>query len=249
MIPFHSNSSPTRFAALTAALVLTLGSLLASPAMADDKEQPRTISITAEGVVESAPDLVEITAGVVSEGKTAKAALKENTERMTKVVAAMKKNGVAPKDLQTSTFSVQPVYQTHHKPEEGRTTRKLTGYEVVNQVHLTVREVGKLGTILDELVSLGANKIDDISFGLDDPTEQKNEARKQAMKAAIAKAELYAKAAGAKLGKVMSISENDYGPMPKRSAMRMEAADAAPAPIEGGTTATSIQLNVTWELE
>ncbi len=240
-------SAPAAFA--TAALLLvSAGS--AAPALAhEDHEQPRTISITAEGVVETAPDIVEITAGVVSEAKSAKEALQANTESMTKVVAAMKEEGIAARDLQTTDFSVQPVYETHHEPENGRTTRTLTGYEVVNQVHLTVHEIGKLGAILDKLVSLGANKIDDISFGLDDPAEQKDEARKKAMKAAIAKAELYAEAAGAKLGKVMSISENDYTPMPKRSAMRMEVMDAAPVPIEGGTTATSIQLNVTWELE
>ncbi|ODA66599.1 26 kDa periplasmic immunogenic protein precursor [Methyloligella halotolerans] len=256
MMPIHTHSTRAQFGAhvrtsigaFTAA-ALVLGCLAAAPAMADEKAQPRTISITAEGTVESTPDLVEITAGVISEGKRAKEALAENTERMTKVVAAMKENGVDPKDLQTSTFSVQPVYQTDHKPEEGRTSRTLVGYEVVNQVHLTVREVGKLGTILDKLVSLGANKIDDISFGLDDPAQQENEARKNAMKAAIAKAKLYARAAGARLGKVITISENDYSPMPKRSTMRMEAAMSAPAPIEGGTTTTSIQLNVTWELK
>lgn len=236
-------------ALLIAVLLLALGSFAATPAMADEKEQPRIISITAEGVVESAPDLVEITAGVVSQGKTAKEALQENTERMTKMVAAMKEDGIAARDLQTSNFSVQPVYETHHKPEEGRTTRTLIGYEVINQVHLTLHEIPKLGAILDKLVTLGANKIDDISFGLDDPTAQENEARKKAMKAAKAKAELYAEAAGVTLGKVMTISENDYSPMPKRDVMRMEAAASAPVPIEGGTTATLIQLNVTWELK
>lgn len=248
MTLLHSNHIRTSMAALTAAALL-LGCLAASPALADDKAQPRTISITAEGVVESSPDIVEITAGVISEAKSAREALNDNTDRMTKVVAAMKEAGVADKDLQTTDFTVQPVYDNKRDADNYGSKRVLRGYEVRNRVHVTVHKVDSLGSILDTLVSEGANAIDDISFGLDDPSAQKDEARKQAMKAAIAKAKLYAKAAGARLGRVISISENDYGPVPKRDAMRMEAMASAPVPIQGGTTATSIQLNVTWELK
>ncbi|MEG6509076.1 SIMPL domain-containing protein [Methyloligella sp. 2.7D] len=229
---------------LTCFSLLAVG--LAAPAVhADEAEPPqRTISLTATGEVDSAPDLVEISTGVVSDAKSAADALEKNSKAMTKMIAALKAEGIAPKDIQTSNFSIRPRYD---RPEKNK-PQVLVGYRVNNSLHLKVRDVKALGAILDKLVSLGANNIGNIAFGLADPAATEDEARKLAMKEAIARAELYAEAAGVKLGKVISINEQG-GVRPYKAVARMEAASAAPVPIEAGTTTTSITVNVTWELE
>ncbi len=216
------------------------------PAMAASAATPqRSISIEATGEVAAPPDEVTITTGVTSDGKTAMDALKENSDAVTKMVSALKADSIAAKDIQTTNFSVQPNYQ---RPDDSKVP-VLVGYRVRNSVRVTVHAVKRLGPILDELVKLGANDIGAIQFGLEDPTAQENEARKKAFAAALAKAKLYAKAAGVELGDVLTISEDEGGYRPViRAAPRMEMA-AKPVPIEGGTTTTSIRLHVVWALK
>lgn len=244
MISFAREKAAIKALFAVPAALLCLALAAPSISRADDHHPQRTISITASGEVESVPDQVEITAGVTSDGDSAKQALDENSTAMSKIVDAMKDSGIAAKDLQTSDFSVQPVYDN---PKDGEGP-KVSGYRVNNAIHVTLHDTAKLGTILDRLVGLGANQINSISFGLDDPSAQEDEARKRAVKAARGKAELYAQAAGVKLGKVLTISEEEGGYQPYRSAApRMEMAKAVP--IEAGTTTTSIRVHVTWELE
>jgi hypothetical protein len=164
---------------------------------------------------------------------------------MTKVVAELKQSGIEANDIQTTNFSVEPRYDS--SDEDG--PPKLVGYRVTNSVFITVRDISKLGEVLDKIVSLGANSIGGISFGVANREAVENEARKLAMADAIAKAILYAEAAGAKLGEVMSISEQGgFQPyFEKRAAAPM--ASAAPVPIEAGTESVSMQVSVTWELK
>ncbi len=216
-------------------------------ALADDHDElKRTITIQGKGSVKAAPDKVSVSAGVETQAPTAKDALARNTAAMTKVVEALKAAGIDPKDIQTTTFAVSPRYDTS---DDGKPPR-IVGYSVINSVYVTTHDIGKLGTILDQLVSAGANSIGGISFDIDKPEEKQNEARKAAMEDAIAKAKLYVEAAGAELGPVMTITEQG-GYVPRSmAAPMMEASGAAkPVPIEPGTESVDIEVQVTWELK
>jgi uncharacterized protein YggE len=221
--------------------------LAAQAALADDKEpQKRTISISGKGTVKSAPDMVTVSAGVESQAVTAAEALAKNTAAMTRVVEALKAQGIDAKDIQTTTFSVSPRYEDH---DDSRPAR-IVGYSVFNSVFVTMHDIGKLGSVLDQLVSAGSNSIGGISFSIDKPEQLENEARKLAMAAAIAKAKLYAEAAGAELGPVQTITEQGgYVPYSYPIAAHIDAAAAKPVPVEPGTQSLNIDVQVTWELK
>jgi uncharacterized protein YggE len=233
-------------------LIFTAPAVLASvltaepgPAHADEPEK-RTISLSATGAVKTKPDEVTITTGVTSEGQTARAALDKNTEAMTKVVDGLMGAGIAAKEIQTTNFSVSPIYERKGKNDHAAF---ITGYRVNNQLHIRLLDTKKLGEVLDKVVSLGANKIGSIQFGVSEPEELEDEARKQAMKNAIANAELYAEAAGVELGPVLTITEDSPGrPIPRYAAEAAPVAMGEAVPIEAGTATVEVQLRVTWEL-
>ena len=235
-------------------LILLLLAATALPAMtpharAHDSEQKRTLSLSATGAVKTTPDKVDITTGVTSEAPTAREALDKNTEAMTAIVQALKVEGIEAKDIQTVNFSVMPVYEQFLPDGKPRPAPRITGYRVVNQVHIQVRDTGKLGAILDKVVSLGANTIDGIAFDVAEPDKLRDEARKRAVQNAIATAKVYAEAAGVTLGPILSISEDDSGPIPygRPNAARMEM--SKDVPIEGGTATVETRIRVTWELQ
>ncbi len=228
------------------AFLLAAAPALSQAALADDHEpQKRTITISGKGSVKAAPDKVSVSAGVETEAPTAKDALAKNTAAMTRVVEALKEGGIAPEDIQTTNFSISPRYE---RRDDGKPAR-LVGYNVSNVVFVTSHDIGKLGTILDQLVSAGANSIGGISFDIDKPDDKQNEARKLAMADAMAKAKLYVEAAGAELGPVMTITEQG-GYVPRSmGAPMVQASSGKPVPIEPGTESVDIEVQVTWELK
>jgi len=227
-------------------LFLASATLQALPALAHDEPQKRTISLVATGAVKTTPDKVDIFTGVTSEAKSAREALDQNTEAMTKVVDALKEEGIEPKEIQTTNFSVSPVYE--QKPYDKPTPPVVVGYRVTNQVRISLHDTKKLGAILDKVVSLGANQIDSIEFGVDDPEALKDEARKLALKNVTDNAKLYAEAAGVELGPILTISEEEssYQPRFAPAATRMEM--AKDVPIEAGTASVEVRVRVTWEI-
>jgi uncharacterized protein YggE len=219
----------------------------AGQALADehDEMEKRTITIQGTGSVKAAPDKVSMSAGVESQAPTAKEALAKNAAAMTKVVETLEAAGIDPKDIQTTTFTVRPRYDTS---DDGKPPR-IIGYSVIHSVFVTTHDLDKLGTILDQLVTAGANAIGGITFDIDKPEEKQNEARKLAMKDAVAKAKLYVEAAGAELGPVMTIVEQG-GYIPRSGGpMMAEATASKPVPIEPGTENIDIEVQVTWELK
>jgi len=218
-------------------------------ALADDKEPPkRTITMSGKGVVKSAPDKVTVSAGVETQGPSAKDALANNTAAMTKVVDALKSEGIDPKDIQTTDFSVSPRYEDR---DDDRKPTRIVGYDVNNSVYITMRDTSKIGAVLDQLVHAGSNSIGGVYFSVDKPEELEKEARKLAIADAIAKAKLYAEATGAELGAVQTISEQGgYVPY-YPAAPKMASASVAEraVPIEPGTQNTNIDVQVTWELK
>ena len=229
-------------AALAAAMATTLQTRT-SMAAEGDKSAERTVSVSATGSVAAEPDIAYVTAGVVAEAETAKEAIARNSAAMSKVISALKGAGIAVKDLQTTSLNVEPRY-TQAKDGKAAT---IQGYRVSNQVRLTVRDVKKLGDVLDQAIAAGANQIHRISFDVANAETIKDEARKQAMANARRRAELYVAAAGAKLGPVMRISES-VNEVSARESVSPRAM-AASIPIESGTRVLEVEVHVTYALQ
>lgn len=167
------------------------------------------LDVSATGKATRVPDIATIRAGVVSQAATAAAALSDNAQRMTRVVAALRKAGVADRDLQTAQIQLQPQYRyAENQPPA------ITGYQASNSVSIRFRDVAKSGAILDALVAQGANQIDGPTLSVDAADAALDEARTDAIRRARARAELYAKAAGLRVDRILLISE-DGGQLPQ----------------------------------
>lgn len=225
--------------------------MLAAPAIAADPRVP-TMSLQGTATVKAEPDMATVTTGVTSVADTARAALDDNNKAMSKLLDLVKSVGVAAKDMQTSGFSVQPQYvYSDRKDANGYTLPpKIVGYQVSNNLTVNLRELGDLGAVLDKMVSAGSNTIGGISFSVSDNDKLLDDARRAAMKNAIAKANLYADAVGVCLDRIVSISENGgYAPQPKLMRAMDLAAEAAPSvPVASGQVGYTMTVSVDWEL-
>ncbi len=204
----------------------------------------RTVTVSASGEAVAEPDMASISSGVVAEAPSAREALSKNTVVMKKLIDGLKAAGIEAKDIQTSSFNVNPVYSN---PREGQAP-VITGYQVHNQVTIRARDLARLGDVLDSMVSLGANQMNGLAFEVSKAETLRDEARKAAIANARRRAELYATAAGATVGEVVSISEDTAGfhPQPKVYA---RAAMAEAVPIERGTQTLEANVTVTWSLK
>ncbi len=218
---------------------LALLAALTGPALAAD---PHTIAMTGHGEVRAAPDMAQVTIGVTASATTAAQAVAANSARMKTVFAALAKLGVPERNIQTANFFVSPQYTNG----DNNTPRRLTGYQVNNDVTVRVEDVGKLGSALDALVAAGANQINGISFSIQNDGPLLEKARAQAVADARARAETYAKAAGVSLGPILSISEGG-GESPPRPMYRMSAM-AAETRIAPGEQSVTADVSVVWEI-
>ena len=227
-----------------AALLFTAALVIAGPGMAaDDDKAERFVSVSATGSVVAVPDTAYITAGVLTEGDTAREALSRNNATTAKLIDGLKAAGIAAKDIQTSQLNVSPRYT---QAKDGRPAT-VSGYTVSNQVRVMVRDVKRLGEILDQAIMLGANQMHGIAFEVSTAEQLKDDARKLAMQNARRRADLYATAAGAQLGPVLRISEDitDAGrPMLQKSRVALSA-----VPIEAGTQTLEVEVHVTYALK
>jgi uncharacterized protein YggE len=221
-------------------------------AQTEPEARQRLLSVSGEGSVTARPDMALITLGVVSQEESARAALADNTQSMTRVIEALKAEGLEPRDLQTSGFSVEPVYsqrpQNYEGPEPFRS--EIIGYRVHNNLTVRIRDLERVGAILDQVITLGANSVSGPSFTVADPAPLEDEARRAAVKEALRKAALYAEAAGVTLGPIFRIDES-YSrppqPLQLRASLRPEAA-ASPVPIESGELTFQAEVSVSWLL-
>lgn len=224
--------------------VLALLTGLAAPALAADPgtTDVRTLAMTGHGEIRATPDVAQVTIGVTATAATAAQAVAANSARMKTVFAALAKLGVPEKNIQTANFFVSPQYTNG----DNNTSRRLTGYQVNNDVTVRLEDTGKLGNALDALVAAGANQINGISFSIQNDTPLLEKARVQAVADARARAEIYAKAAGVSLGPILSISEGG-GEAPPRPMYRM-AAMAAETRIAPGEQSVTADVSVVWEI-
>lgn len=226
------------------------------------------LTVSAEGRSLRQPDLAVFNSGVTTQGKTAGEALAENSRAMVRVIAALKAAGIAERDIQTSNLSINPVYSDPNRdammaarvngtpyipPPPEQQLQKIVGYSVSNNVSVRQRKLGDYGKVIDTLVAAGANQVNGPSFQMDDADPATDEARVAAMKKARARAELYARAAGLRVARVLSISESGgyYGPPPvmfARGEMASMAPPPPPAPIQAGELQLTTNVTVMYEL-
>lgn len=230
-----------------------LAAVAATPAVAQDVRviapplDGTLLEVAAEGHSDRTPDLATIQSGVVTQAPTAALAMSQNSARMARVLAALRAAGVAERDMRTASVSLSPQYRhAENKPPV------ITGYQASNQVTVRFRDIAKAGAILDALVREGANSIDGPNLSIENPESAMDEARTAAMARARARADLYARAAGLRVERILSISETGgwSPPMPMNlRGFSTEAAQAADTQIVPGEQRVSVSVNVRFLLK
>ncbi|MGF7152681.1 SIMPL domain-containing protein [Novosphingobium gossypii] len=235
------------------AMAASAPAALAQQAPAPAIESGHTmLTVTAQGSSTREPDLASYSAGVTSQGATASEALSANSAQMSKVIAALKRAGIADKDVQTSNLSVSPVYAQPKRLPDGNYEdgpQKIVGYQANNTVAVRQRKLADMGKVIDALVTAGANQVNGPNFQLSQPEAAMDEARVEAMKSARARADLYARAAGLRVARIVSISESSgYSPQPVMFVRKAAADMAAAPPVAAGELEMNVNVTVQFEL-
>jgi uncharacterized protein YggE len=231
--------------ALGAALALAVPAIATAqpPAPPGEVLGGTRLDVVAVGEVTRVPDIARISAGVVTQAPTATEAIRLNSARMAAVRAALSRAGIADRDIQTSSISLQPDYRyAENQPPQ------LTGYRASNEVSIRFRDIAQTGRILDALVGEGANQINGPSLEIDRPEAALDEARTAAIATARARAELYARALGLRVVRVIGVSETGSPGVPIPRPMAMMREQAATANIDPGEQRLSVALTVSFEL-
>lgn len=259
---------------LASALALAAASpALAQPAQPAIEVAPGNtlLTVSAEGRSFREPDMAVFSAGVTTQGDSAAAALAENSRAMTQVIAALRRAGIAERDIQTSNLSIAPIYADPNRdamiaarasgqpymplpPEQS--VPRIVGYTASNNVSVRQRDLDDFGTVIDTLAAAGANQINGPTFQMDNQEPALDEARLDAIRAARTRAELYAQATGLRIVRILSISEGGgyYGPPPVVFARAASVGGAPPppppppAPVQPGELQMSSSVTVLYEL-
>ena len=222
----------------------------ASPARALERlidiSNDRWVEVRGEGSVSAAPDFARITIGVTSAGRNAGEAMAANAKAANALVSLIKAEGVAPADIQSSDVSISPTFS---QSSPGQTTSPtITGYSVSNNVTVIVRDIARLGALIDKAVVVGANSIYGIGFGHNSPSALLDKARPLAVADARRKAEIYAGAGGARLGRLMVLTEEGGSEAPVAFSRAYAGASPAPPPIEAGEDRLTVTVTARFEL-
>jgi uncharacterized protein YggE len=206
--------------------------------------------MSGHGTASAKPDLAILNTGVVTQAKMAREALDANTAAMEKLMASLRAAAIEDKDIATSGFTVQPQFFYAQKPDGTQEAPRITGYEVRNGVTVKVRDLTKLGGVLDKVVTEGANQIDSLVFDIDDKKTVLDEARRKAFEDAREKAQLYARAAGVTLGRVRQVSEREAGafPPPPPAPMMRAMEKSADVPVAPGEQEVDASVTASWEV-
>lgn len=212
---------------------------------AEEGNNKKTINVSGQARVSVAPDFATINLGVVTEDKDAKAAQQANAAAMEKVIASIKASGIKEADIQTVNYSINPKYD--YNKETGESS--IIGYSVRNSVNVTVRDLKKTGSIIDAAAQSGANISSSITFGLSNYEEAYNEALKNAVLAAKAKANTIAEALGVKLIAPVTVSEGyGYSPLSNYAVYDMKMTDSvAKTPVQAGSIEITANVSIVYE--
>lgn len=228
-----------------AILAVALAAATGLAASADEVAR-RSIRVQGTGGVDAKPDQAVILAAVVDQEATAGAALEANSAAMRRVLAKLAELAVADSDIQTRSFTVTPIFE---RRERGTVTPRIIGYRVTNRVAVKVRDLDRLGAMLDAVVAAGADRLDGIRFSIAEPERLADAARREAMADARRKAEIYAKAAGVRVGRVLDIAEHGVGIPPPIRLRFAEMSVRAAVPIAPGEQRVSATVTVVYEIE
>lgn len=228
--------------------LMATAALLAAPVSAQGPQtvealvpaQGAVLDVVAQGRTARAPDLAVIRAGVVTQGATAAQALRDNADRMARVLPRLRGAGVAARDVQTAQVSLQPQYRYGENVPP-----VITGYQATNSVSVRFRDVARAGAILDALVAEGANQIDGPTLTLDQPEAALDEARTDAVRRARARADLYARASGMQVARIVAIAENGGDVGGPRAPVAYARAMAGEAKTEIAAGETEVTATVT----
>jgi uncharacterized protein len=212
-----------------------------------DISNDRWVEVSGEGSVSAAPDFARATLGATTTGKTAGEAMAANAKAANALVSLIKAEGVAPADIQTSSISISPMFS--QTPPAQASSPAIVGYSVSDSVTVIIRDIPRLGALLDKAVAAGANSVYGIGFGHNDPSALLDKARPLAVADARRKAEIYASAAGARIGRLMVLTEEVQ---PQRAvafaARAYVPGGAAPTPIEAGEDKLTVTITARFEL-
>ncbi|MGO8925105.1 MAG: SIMPL domain-containing protein [Xanthobacteraceae bacterium] len=237
--------------------ILPVGALIAAmvcvAAAQAQTAEPRSsararVVVVGEGSVTVAPDYARIRSGVSTNAKTVKEASDTNAKLMVNIMATLVDAGIAKKDIQTSEFSIEPVY-TSPTPPGGP---KLSGYRVSNQINVTIHQIAQVSDVLDRLVRAGATDAGNVAFLISDREKALDQAREAAIVNARHKADLYAHASGVNLGRVAWITESsDLAPLRRRGDFEdatLAASLPKQVPIEGGEATIIARITVGFDI-
>ena len=203
-----------------------------------------TISVTATGDVYAKPDLAQISFSAVNNNKTAVEAMSENANKMNAVIDSIKKQGIEDKDLKTTNFSINPRYEWRKNGE-----RVFIDYEVSQSLDVKIRDLTKIGSIIEGAAENGANQVGSLYFTVDNQDELNAEARQKAVDEAKTKAKKLASELDVKLGKIVNFSESGFNPMPMYAFKEMGIGGGGAAPqIQTGENKISVTVNITYEI-
>ncbi|HEX8469174.1 MAG TPA: SIMPL domain-containing protein [Allosphingosinicella sp.] len=207
------------------------------------------LKVNAEGEHLARPDMMGITAGVVTTGRTAKEALAANNAQANRLLAAVRQNGIEPRDVQTSELSVAPQFARDDGDgdDEGR-VRRITGYVARNRLSLRLRELRKAPDVVNALFEAGANEVQGPNFGLSDPAPSLRAARRAAVAEARAEADTYAEALGMRVARVLRVSERGPSDREDGNYITVTGSRIPSTPLEPGEVSTAIEVWIDYAL-
>lgn len=190
----------------------------------------RTIRVSGEGRIRATPDLATVTIAVTAIDASLAKATRDAATAANRVADVLSKAGIAPSDLQTSRYDVQ----IERRADVPGAAPRIAGYRVSNALSVKIRDLSRVGVILDRVVAAGANEIEALAFVKEDTTAEESRALATAVKVARAKAEEIARAAGVRLGELLDVSEGARGPIPPPLHVRTMAMATAEVPVQPG---------------
>jgi uncharacterized protein len=226
--------------------VVAFSPATASETRLSDAADSRWIEVAGEGSVSARPDFARVTLGVTTASAEASDAMAANAKAANALVALIKSEGVAAADIQTSGISISPSFA--QQTQGGARPPTITGYTVSNNVAVTLRDISRVGALLDKAAGAGANTVYGIGFGEDNPSGLLDKARPLAVADARRKAEIYATAAGAKIGRLMTLSEESGARPIAFGARASSMSGAPPTPMEPGQDKLTVTVTARFEL-
>ena len=209
---------------------------------------PREINVSAQGKAYAKPDIASVTVGLTGEGVSATALVKENNDKMNKIIKEIKTLGIEEKDIKTTNYNLSPKYNWTNKKGSF-----IDGYTMDQNIQIKIRDFDKIGDVLSKSAELGANVVNDVSFEIDNPETVRAEAMKEAVAKAKEKARNIAKASGLKLGKLINVYEDTYSSSSPtyqtKESLGMGGGDTTPAPdIQPGEQEVTVTMNLTYRV-